>query len=110
MTTITIEVPDELLAKVAQQERSIQEIVVDLLEDAFENGWAIEQIPIPSEEEAIRHLYQTGFLAETESLDDELADEWDNLPEEEKQVYFDEADSLILKDSALSQYIIKNRR
>lgn len=110
MTTITIEVPDELLAKVAQQERSIQEIVVDLLADAFENGRAKEEVSIPSEEEAMRHLYQTGFLAETESLDDKLADEWDNLPREEKQAYFDEADALILKDSALSQYIIENRR
>lgn len=110
MTTITIEVPDELLAKVAQQERSIQEIVVDLLEDALENGWRENQVTIPSEEDAIRHLYQMGFLAEAQSLDDELADEWDSLPEEEQQAHLDEVDTLILKDSLLSQYIIENRR
>ena len=110
MTTITIEVPDELLAKVAQQERSIQEIVVDLLADAFENGWGKEQASIPSEEDTICHLYQTGYLVETESLADELADEWDNLPEEDKQAHLDEVDALILKDSSLSRYIIENRR
>lgn len=110
MTTITIEVPDELLAKVAQQKRSIQEIVVDLLEDAFANGWVKEKVFIPSEKEAVHHLYQTGFLAETESLDDELADEWDNLPEAERQAHLDEVDALVLKDSSLSQYIIENRR
>lgn len=110
MTTITIEVPDELLAKVTQQERPIQEVVVGLLKDAFENRWANEQMSIPSEEDAILNLYQTGLLAETQILDDEFADEWDNLPTVEKQVHLDEMDDLILKDSALSRYIIESRR
>ncbi|MBX3051490.1 MAG: hypothetical protein KF753_08460 [Caldilineaceae bacterium] len=110
MTTLTIEVPDELMAKLAQQERSIQEIVVDLLEDAFANGRKGQPITIPPEEEAIRHLYQTGFLTEAENLDDELADEWDNLPDKERQTHLGEVDALVLKDSALSRYIIENRR
>ncbi len=110
MTTVTIDVPDSLLAKVAQQNLSIQEVVIAVLDDAFGNGWGEKQITIPSEEDAIRHLYQTGFLAEGESLNDELANEWDSLSEEEKQAHLDEVGALVLKDSPLSQYIIENRR
>lgn len=110
MTTITIEVPDELLAKVTQHDRSVEEVVITLLEDAFGNGWGETQTASLSEADAIRHLYETGFLAKAENLDDEFADEWDSLPEEEKQAHLAEAEALVLKDSSLSRYIIENRR
>ncbi len=110
MTTLTIEVPDDLMEKLAQRQEPIQEMVIAILKDAFDNGRETSLFDESSEEYAVRHLYQMGFLSETENGDDPLANEWDGLPEEEKQMHLQEVESLMLKDSALSRYIIENRR
>lgn len=110
MTTLTIEVSDELMAKLARQERPLQEVVVDLLEDAFSNGLDAESATELSKEEVIRHLYQMGFLLDVDSTDDPIADKWDGLSDEEKRSHLQEVSELVMLDSPLSRYIIENRR
>ena len=110
MTTLTIEVPDDLMTKLVRQQRTIQEVSIAVLEDAFGNGEGIAPYTEPSKEEVIRQLYQIGFLSDIDSTDDPIADEWDALPDYEKQKHLQEVDELVLMDSALSRYIIESRR
>ncbi len=110
MTTLTIEVPDDLMTKLIRQQRPIQEVVINTLENVFGDGGGIAPSTEPSTEEVIRHLYQIGFLSDLDSSDDPIADEWDALPDYEKQMHLQEVDELVLMDSALSHYIIESRR
>ena len=110
MTTVTIEVPDALMAKLAREERPIQEVVIAVLEDAFGNGNGFASFAEPSKEEVIRQLCQIGFLSDAEPMDDPMADEWDRLPDAEKQIHLQGVDELVFLDSPLSRSIIENRR
>lgn len=110
MTTITIEVPDELLAKVAQQERSIQEIVVDLLADAFANGQNAASNPEPTREEMIRRLVQAGLIREPGTFDSPAAKTWRDLPQAEKRRHLKERNALRFEGSPGATAIIEGRR
>lgn len=110
MTTITIEVPDALLAKVAQQERSVQEIVVDLLEDAFENGQNAVAALEPTREEMIHQLVQAGLIREPGTFDSPAAKAWRDLSQAEKHQHLNERNALRFEGSPGAAAIIEGRR
>ena len=56
MTTVTIEVPDDLMVKLARQERPIQDAVVAALENVFGDESRRQTSPQPTREQMIRDL------------------------------------------------------
>ena len=110
MTTVTIEVPDRLLAKVARQNRPVQEVVVALLEDAFEK----ETEPIapspPTREQMIRNLLQAGLIRESSTWDSPAAKAWRNLPVTKKRRHLEERKAMRFLGSPGATAVLEGRR
>lgn len=109
MTILTIEIPDDLMVKLESEAGSVQEVIVDLLKRAFDTD-----LVAPKEQSSkaamIHRLEESGYLAAARYWADPVADEWKDLSEEEKKKHLDEVDTNYLADSAVSRYIIENRR
>lgn len=110
MTTITIEVPDALLAKVAQQERSVQEIVVDLLEDALEKNVRQARNTAPAREQTIRELVNAGLIQEPGVWDSPAARAWRNLSNADREQHLSERKTLRFEGSPGATAVIEGRR
>lgn len=110
MTTITIEVPDELLAKVAQQERSIQEVVIDLLEDAFDKNDRPVLPQSSTREDTLRELTSMGLIRAPGAWDSTAAKEWRSLPPAERQQHLRERKAMRFSGSPGATAVTEGRR
>lgn len=113
MATLTIELSDELMSKIAGTGRSAQEVIVDSLQRTLNSDSETspaEQFEELSREEVIRRLGEAGYLEDPTVWDGPDAQAWRELSEQEKAQYFQEANAIRLPDSPASRYIIENRR
>lgn len=110
MTTVTIEVPDELMVKLARQERPVQEVVLAVLEDVFGNGRADSPVPELTREEMIRRLVQTGLIREPGTFDNPAAKAWRDLPQAEKRRHLTERKALRFAGSPGATAVLEGRR
>ncbi len=110
MTTLTIEVPDSLLAKMARQNRPIQEVVVTLLEDAFEKE--VEPVaPLAvTREWMIQSLISAGLIREPGTWDNPAAKEWRNLSTTEKRRHLEERKAMRFLGSPGATAVLEGRR
>ncbi|HRJ43083.1 MAG: hypothetical protein KJZ86_00655 [Caldilineaceae bacterium] len=108
MTTLTIEVPDELMAQLVGDDRPVQEVVVSALEKALGYKPA-ELLPEPSKEEIVRRLMEVGLVREPSELDLPEAREWEDLPEDEKEQHLKEVAEMYFPDSPASRAVIRGR-
>ena len=108
MTTLTIEVPDELMAELVGQERPVQEVVVVTLERAL--GYKPADTPQePSKEEIVQRLIESGFVRDPNEWDTSGAKAWRDLPDAEKEQHLKEAAEMYFPDSPASRAVIRGR-
>lgn len=108
MTTMTIEVPDALMAQLVDQDRPVQELVVSALEKALAYEPA-EKLPEPSKEEIVRWLIESGLVRDPSAWDTPGAREWEDLPNKEKEQHLKEAAEVYFPDSPASRAVIRGR-
>ncbi len=110
MTTLTIEVPDALMAKLARQERPVQEVIVAVLEDMFGEKARNQASPQPTREQVISDLVQAGLICEPGTLDSPAAKAWRDLPQTEKRRHLAERKALRFVGSPGATAVLKGRR
>ena len=110
MTTLTIEVPDSLLAKVTRQNRPIQEVVVTLLEDAFEKEVEPAAPLAATCERMIQGLVSAGLIREPGMWDSPAAKEWRNLSAAEKRRHLEERKAMRFLGSPGATAVLEGRR
>jgi hypothetical protein len=109
MTTLIIEVSDELMAKLARQERPIQEVVVEALVRTLTNESAAVSRQ-PTKDEVVRRLQESDFIRDPNEWDTPGAEAWRNLPEAEKQQHLKERAEMYFPDAPASRAIIRGRK
>ena len=110
MTTVTIEVPDRLLAKMARQDRPIQEVVVTLLEDAFEKEVEPAAPLAATRERMIQGLVSAGLIRKPGTWDSPAAKEWRNLSTIEKRRHLEERKAMRFLGSPGATAVLEGRR
>lgn len=109
MAIIQVEIPEKLWTRLQNTGRSVEEFVVEALEKSLDEPYAPKH-QHPSREEIIQRLENAGYLSDPEAWDGPDAQSWRNLPEEEKQRYIHEIESVWLPDSSASRFILEGRR
>lgn len=111
MAVIQINIPERLWQRLQAVGRPVEEVVIEVLEDAFnENEDAVAIHERPTKKEIIQRLEETGYLMKCDNWDDPVADTWDALSQEKKRQHLQEVEENYLADSAVSRDIIQNRR
>ena len=108
MTTLTIEVPDDLMAELVCQDRPVQEVVVDALERALAHEPA-NASQGPSKEEIVRRLTEAGFIRDPSEWDTLGAKQWRDLPDAEKEQHLREVAEAYFPDAPASRAVIRGR-
>lgn len=109
MTTVTIEVPDDLMAELVGQDRPVQEVVVEALERALAHEPA-ETPQEPSKEEIVRRLLESGLVRDPSEWDTPGARAWRDLPDAEKEQHLKEVAEAYFPDAPASRAVIRNRK
>jgi hypothetical protein len=109
MAVVQVNIPEKLWERLQQTGRPIEEIVVEALEEKFEESPEADPKE-PSRETILQQLEDAGYLSDPDVWDGPDAQSWRELPEEEKERYFREMDAVWLPDSAASRFILENRR
>ena len=111
MAVLTIELTEELLAKLKKTGRPVQDVIIEVLERALPEH--IEPIYTQrdnlSGEEVIRRLQDAGLLHDYEEWDMPEARAWRDLPEEKKREFIDAMDSIYFPNSEASRFLIDNQ-
>ncbi len=110
MTTLTIEVPDDLMAKLVRQDWPVQEVVVALLENALGKQESVAPAQKPSKEEIVRRLLEAGFVRDPSEWDTPGARAWRDLPDAEKEQHLKEVAEAYFPDAPASRAVIRNRK
>jgi len=107
MTTVTIEVPDALMAQLVGDDRPVQEAIVSVLENAL--GYkSVEMLPEPSREEIVQRLRESGLVRDP-GESDMRAQEWEDLTDDEKAEHIKEAAETYFPGSPASRAVIRGR-
>ena len=107
MAVLTVEISEKLLTQLQQTGRPAQEVVIEIVEQAFSNVAPKEEDLSP--DEVIQRLRAAGFIREPEVYDSPEVQEWLALPDEERKKITQEMDEMYFPDSPASQFIIENR-
>jgi len=104
MTTVSIDIPDNLLAELVGQDRPVQEVVVDVLARAL--GREPDNTPHqPTKEEIVQRLRESGFVRDPNEWDTPGAKAWRDLPDPEKEQHLKEVAETYLPDAPASRSI-----
>lgn len=111
MAVLTIELTEELFAKLKKTERPAQDVIVEALERVLPDT-SIEK-PLPpqelTKEEAIQRLIAAG-LFQPDAWDTPGAQAWQDLPHEKKEQYIREMQAVYLPNSDASISVIRDRK
>lgn len=102
MSTLTIDVPNELLMRIEQSGRSAQEMIVEALERTLRNE--------PTRDEIIHRLAEAKVINAPNTWDSPSAQAWRDLPETEKAQHLKEVAETYLADAPASRSIIRDRK
>lgn len=135
MALLTVEIPERLLAKLKRTGRPAQEVIVEALEETFDNEVANEEIALLAaqgleqeenklghdrarkpasedlpREEIVRRLIEAGFVRRPEEFDSPATREWLALSEQERQQHIKAMEEVYFPDALASRIIIRNRK
>ena len=108
MTLLTLDIPEELLLKLRRTGRPAGEVIVETLEQKFQEETSYTNQEASSVELA-RRLIASGFVRDPTEYADPEVKEWLALPETERVRIISETDSLYFSDSPASRAVIENR-
>jgi len=110
VTTLTVDVPNELLAKIKQSGRSVQELIVESLERTLNDRAAISLIKEPTKDEIVQRLAEAKLIYMPNTWDSPAAQAWRDLPEDEKAQHLEERLHMRFAGSPAASAIIEERR
>ncbi len=116
MTTMTIEVPDALMAQLVDQDRPVQEVIVSAAEAYFfdsPESRAVIRCRMRRDEglsraERVDRLIRLGIVRNPGEWDTAYARRWRNLPDDEKRRFIEETRAMFFADSPASSFIMAN--
>jgi len=109
MATLTVELSDELLAKIERTGRPAQEVIVAALEQTLNGGLATTEEEVPREK-VTRKLIESGTVIDPSTWDDSYAQAWLARPEDERKKLIEEMNREWHPGSLASKAVIEGRR